>query len=178
MIPSLLEDVRRTSSETSEPSRVPFRVLRNNSAASIDNLQSNASNVSTPNPHFPLASTGHRISPDDTEHMMTIRHAILAALPIPIEIPMDDALSPVNIPPPFTLHEFLGTTTGVSERTARVSLCSINLFQSLKNSSVHRIHPTKHVLIPSYASVASRTIESFINSPPLGVRNEKNTDIC
>ncbi|KAF7972252.1 hypothetical protein HWV62_18564 [Athelia sp. TMB] len=131
VIPSLIEDVRRTSSETSEPSRVPFRVLRNNSATSIDNLQSNASNVSTPNPHFPLASSGHRISPDDTEHMMTIRHAILAALPIPIEIPMDDALSPVNIPPPFTLHEFLGTTTGTDWRAPITALDSLSLMESL-----------------------------------------------
>lgn len=62
----------------------------------------------------PLIQTRTRACSNDPEYMMTIRHTLLAALPIPIDIPTDDALSPVNIPPPFTLHEFLGTTTGVS----------------------------------------------------------------
>jgi hypothetical protein len=49
---------------------------------------------------------------DDADHRIALRHSILAALPIPSDIP-DDALKPIVIPAPFTLHEFLGNTTGV-----------------------------------------------------------------
>jgi hypothetical protein len=50
---------------------------------------------------------------DEPEHRISARYSILAALPIPADIP-DDALKPIIIPAPFTLHEFLGNTTGVS----------------------------------------------------------------
>lgn len=37
---------------------------------------------------------------------------MLANLPLPSGIP-DDALQPIMIQPPYTLHEFLGNATGV-----------------------------------------------------------------
>jgi hypothetical protein len=45
--------------------------------------------------------------------MIKARYAILATLPIPDTIP-DDVLTPIMLPAPFTIHEFLGNTTGVS----------------------------------------------------------------
>ena len=49
----------------------------------------------------------------EPEEIAKARHAILAALPLPSEIP-DDSLKPILIPSPFTLHEFLGNASGVS----------------------------------------------------------------
>lgn len=41
------------------------------------------------------------------------RFESLASLPIPSTVP-DDVLQPIIIPAPFTIHEFLGNTSGVS----------------------------------------------------------------
>ncbi|THH31866.1 hypothetical protein EUX98_g2304 [Antrodiella citrinella] len=51
---------------------------------------------------------------DDTmepEERMKARHAILADLPIPSNMPTD-TLIPIVIPPPFSIHDFLGTVQG------------------------------------------------------------------
>lgn len=45
--------------------------------------------------------------------MNRIRNSVLVALPIPPGIP-DEEMKPIMIPAPFTIHEFLGNTTGVS----------------------------------------------------------------
>jgi hypothetical protein len=45
--------------------------------------------------------------------MIKARNMILAALPLPTEVP-DDSLQPIVIPSPYTLHEFLGNASGVS----------------------------------------------------------------
>jgi len=50
---------------------------------------------------------------DGPEKSILARQVLLATLPIPDDIP-DDALKPILIPPPFTLHEFLGNASGVS----------------------------------------------------------------
>lgn len=41
------------------------------------------------------------------------RYAVLSELPIPPDMP-SDVLAPIIIPAPFTIHDFLGTITGVS----------------------------------------------------------------
>ncbi|KAF8272474.1 hypothetical protein EI94DRAFT_1566136, partial [Lactarius quietus] len=48
---------------------------------------------------------------DSTEESIRSRHAILAALPLPVGIP-SDALRPILIPPSYTLHEFLASAIG------------------------------------------------------------------
>ncbi|KAI0355154.1 hypothetical protein OH77DRAFT_1455259 [Trametes cingulata] len=53
---------------------------------------------------LPTASTAEKIEG---------RYAVLASLPLPSGIP-DDALTPIVIPSPYTLHDFIGTTSGVS----------------------------------------------------------------
>ncbi len=45
--------------------------------------------------------------------MERARFELLATLPIPTTVP-DDVLKPILIPAPFTIHEFLGNTGGVS----------------------------------------------------------------
>lgn len=47
------------------------------------------------------------------EEMVAARNALLATLPVPPGIP-EEELKPIMIPAPFTIHEFLGNTTGVS----------------------------------------------------------------
>ena len=42
------------------------------------------------------------------------RYAVLANLPIPSEMPTD-MLVPIVIPSPYTLQDFIGTTSGVSD---------------------------------------------------------------
>lgn len=101
-----------------ECSRVPFRVLRENSANSFENFSTQSSNTSTTKPSISLpASLSLTPEPsfyNEPEQMIAHRHSILAALPLPAELSADDTLSPIVIPAPFTLHEFLGNTTGVS----------------------------------------------------------------
>ncbi|KAG2132859.1 uncharacterized protein EDB93DRAFT_1175670 [Suillus bovinus] len=48
---------------------------------------------------------------DGPEKLILARQALLAMLPLPADIP-DDALNPVLIPQPYTLHEFLGNASG------------------------------------------------------------------
>ncbi|KAF9228839.1 hypothetical protein BS17DRAFT_212981 [Gyrodon lividus] len=45
------------------------------------------------------------------ESTIAARQEVLAALPLPSGIP-DDALQPIMLPAPYSLHEFLGNTTG------------------------------------------------------------------
>ena len=55
----------------------------------------------------------------NTAEKIEARYAILASLPLPGDIP-DDSLTPVLIPAPYSLHDFVGTTSGV--RTSSFSL--------------------------------------------------------
>lgn len=48
---------------------------------------------------------------DGPEISILARQALLATLPLPADIP-DDALNPILIPQPYTLHEFLGNASG------------------------------------------------------------------
>lgn len=47
-----------------------------------------------------------------TAEKIDTRYAILASLPLPSDIP-EDSLTPILIPPPHSLHDFIGTTSGV-----------------------------------------------------------------
>ncbi|KAI0044136.1 hypothetical protein FA95DRAFT_1597592 [Auriscalpium vulgare] len=62
----------------------------------------------------------------DPVESIRIRHAILAALPLPPGIP-SDALKPIVIPAPYTLQEFLGNAAG----PLRTSLSNYRIFQQL-----------------------------------------------
>ncbi|KAN0131357.1 hypothetical protein V8E53_010734 [Lactarius tabidus] len=62
----------------------------------------------------------------DAEESIRSRHAILAALPLPVGIP-SDALRPILIPPSYTLHEFLASAIGA----LRIALASHHVFQEL-----------------------------------------------
>ena len=57
---------------------------------------------------FPIFEEG-----TPAERTIAARQALLATLPLPSGIP-DDALQPIMIHPPHTLHEFLGNASGVS----------------------------------------------------------------
>jgi hypothetical protein len=59
---------------------------------------------------FQVANPGPEI--EDPEFSVKARHAILASLPIPSGIP-EDALQPIVIPPPYTLHDFFGNASAV-----------------------------------------------------------------
>ncbi|KAM5542076.1 hypothetical protein V8D89_004386 [Ganoderma adspersum] len=47
-----------------------------------------------------------------TAEKIEARYAILASLPLPSGIP-EDSLTPILIPAPYTLHDFVGTTSGL-----------------------------------------------------------------
>lgn len=55
------------------------------------------------------------------ETIIQARYAILAELPLPPDVP-SDILVPIIIPPPFTIHDFLGTAVGVSRDYMRLCL--------------------------------------------------------
>ncbi|KAJ3556870.1 hypothetical protein NM688_g1785 [Phlebia brevispora] len=62
----------------------------------------------------PISKQGVLSATEDAEKPETIiqaRFAILAALPLPPNMP-DDTLVPIVIPPPFTIHDFIGTAIG------------------------------------------------------------------
>lgn len=52
------------------------------------------------------------------------RFELLASLPVPSTVP-EDVLKPIIIPAPFTIHEFLGNTSGVSRFTAGVTFSEL-----------------------------------------------------
>ena len=64
-----------------------------------------------------------------TADIVKARNAILAGLPMPPGVP-DDALTPIVIPTPFTLYEFLGNASG----SLRNSLANYRAFQELTTS--------------------------------------------
>ncbi|KAI0713702.1 hypothetical protein C8Q76DRAFT_468361 [Earliella scabrosa] len=59
-----------------------------------------------------------------TAEKIDARYAILASLPLPSDIP-DDSLTPILVPPPYTLHDFIGTTSGL----LRTQLGNYRVFQ-------------------------------------------------
>ncbi|KAG6915825.1 hypothetical protein DXG01_009658 [Tephrocybe rancida] len=77
-----------------------------------------------PPEHFPdQRPPAHFPASDDPADMVAARNAILAGLPLPEEA-LDDALSPLSIPAPLTIQEFISTLTG----TLRTSLNQHRLF--------------------------------------------------
>ena len=89
----------------------------------------------------------HLSASDEPEHRISIRHSILAVLPIPSDIP-DDALKPILIPAPFTLHEFLGNTTGVSPSCSKDSHIFAKDTRSPSLSKIRALHSVIHTLEP------------------------------
>ena len=68
---------------------------------------------SSPNYAGPWDTGFNERQPDIPQAREQDRFCFLASLPVPPAVP-EDALRPIMIPSPFTLHEFLGNTTGVS----------------------------------------------------------------
>lgn len=60
---------------------------------------------------------------DDHEERLKARYAVLAQLPVPTDMP-SDILLPIVIPPPFTVHDFIGTIIGVCINCCRHPLCT------------------------------------------------------
>ncbi|KAI0333115.1 hypothetical protein GY45DRAFT_1272653 [Cubamyces sp. BRFM 1775] len=64
-------------------------------------------------PWTPLdADTRSALPTANTAEKIEARYSVLAALPLPSGIP-DDALTPIVIPAPHTLHDFITTTSGL-----------------------------------------------------------------
>lgn len=67
------------------------------------------------------------------DRSIAARQAMLATLPLPSGIP-DDALQPIMIHPPHTLHEFLGNSSGVGFfRVSFVILTSSSLSRTCED---------------------------------------------
>ncbi|CAL1716164.1 unnamed protein product [Somion occarium] len=63
-------------------------------------------------PNLASASVSPRIPAKDShDERLGERYAILSELAIPIDMP-SDTLLPIVIPPPFNVHDFIGTVTG------------------------------------------------------------------
>ncbi|TFK85361.1 hypothetical protein K466DRAFT_588151 [Polyporus arcularius HHB13444] len=60
----------------------------------------------------------------NTSEKIEARYSVLASLPLPSGVP-EDSLTPVLIPPPYTLHDFIGTTSGL----LRYQLGNYRVFQ-------------------------------------------------
>lgn len=145
----------RTPLLRTESCRIPFRVLSETFANSPDNFSPHTNDVASPGlqelsgsienlPEDRVLSIfthsnaikylkSFQNMNDDPMPRIALRHSILATLPIPSDIP-DDALKPIIIPAPFTLHEFLGNTTGVRISFLNIIYFIIIILQSLKNS--------------------------------------------
>ena len=100
--------------------RASFRVLGNTLASastSSSSLSDSHSNMTLlpleQPPSLPSVTASNVSASEEPQDRIALRHSILASLPLPTGVP-DDALRPISIPAPFTLHEFLGNTTGVS----------------------------------------------------------------
>jgi hypothetical protein len=61
----------------------------------------------------------YSLKSDGPEERVKTRHAILANLPIPSDIP-PDSLKPIVISPPISLHEFLGNAPNVRRNLHRL----------------------------------------------------------
>ncbi|KIM87329.1 hypothetical protein PILCRDRAFT_3823 [Piloderma croceum F 1598] len=141
-----------TASKT-ELGSVPFRVLREGSASSSDVSSLQTNHALSPRPQLSMQSTfpagnqiiRHPSASDEPEHRISARHSILAVLPIPADIP-DDALKPILIPAPFTLHEFLGNTTG----SLKNSLANYRVFQQLTTSWCPQREEHGYLLTPVF----------------------------
>ncbi|KAG6860567.1 hypothetical protein C0995_009781 [Termitomyces sp. Mi166 len=84
--------------------RVEIRTLKENAARSVE-----------PSSHYPAS--------DEPADMVTARNAVLADLPLPQDAP-EETLSPLNIPSPLTIQEFISTLSG----SLRTSLNQYRLF--------------------------------------------------
>lgn len=63
---------------------------------------------------------------EEPADMVNARFAILASIPLP-DNPPDDTLKPIVLPPICTLHEFLGSTSGVRRTLRDLDIYSLHL---------------------------------------------------
>ncbi|KAI1791608.1 hypothetical protein LXA43DRAFT_1140231 [Ganoderma leucocontextum] len=110
------------------PSKVPDEVLLAGPPAMIRDLSSAPGLLPSPltapgtprdldgpeSPWTPLDGERAVALPTvSTAEKIEARHAILASLPLPSGIP-EDSLTPILITAPYSLHDFVGTTSGVT----------------------------------------------------------------
>ena len=82
----------------------------------------------------------------NTAEKIEARYAILASLPLPSGIP-EDSLTPILIPAPYTLHDFVGTTSGVSTYSrARHSSSSLVLLSATAFSVCILLHASEELM--------------------------------
>ncbi|KAI0695100.1 hypothetical protein C8T65DRAFT_584544 [Cerioporus squamosus] len=110
--------------QAAQAANAPSRdVLRDASNATVNHPQPSQSpfnafsplGVDTPeSPWTPFEGNRQVTLPTlNTSEKIEARYAVLASLPLPSGIP-EDALTPILIPPQYTLHDFIGTTSGVT----------------------------------------------------------------
>ena len=111
--------------------QAPFCVLSNTLAStstSSSPLPDSRSNMTLlpleQLPSRPSVTASNFSASEEPQDRIAFRHSILASLPVPTGVP-SDALKPISIPAPFTLHEFLGNTTGVSGFNSLYSASSL-----------------------------------------------------
>ncbi|TFY81603.1 hypothetical protein EWM64_g2414 [Hericium alpestre] len=68
--------------------------------------------------------------PIRAEELIKSRNAILAALPLPTDIP-SDSLKPIMIPPPFSLHEFLANAAGPLKNSTNPRVATAHRWSSV-----------------------------------------------
>ncbi|RPD55702.1 hypothetical protein L227DRAFT_656739 [Lentinus tigrinus ALCF2SS1-6] len=110
---NILTDMSNVPANPPKPPSSPFNVL---SPLTVDAPDS---------PWTPLE--GHRqimLPTLNTAEKIEARYAVLASLPLPSGVP-HDALTPILIPPPYGLHDFIGTTSGL----LRYQLGNYRVFQ-------------------------------------------------
>ncbi|GLB35623.1 hypothetical protein LshimejAT787_0211880 [Lyophyllum shimeji] len=110
-----------------ELSRPPTRPAGSPNVSQTSQISLNRSSADkeaqTPDTILELRMSAHTPASDEPADMIAARNAILAELALPQEIP-DDTLSPLSIPAPLTLQEFISSLSG----PLRTSLAHYRIF--------------------------------------------------
>ncbi|TCD66414.1 hypothetical protein EIP91_001405 [Steccherinum ochraceum] len=108
----------------------------------------------------PVSSDSQLVDSEDSEvevpeERMKARHAILAALPIPSNMPTD-TLVPIVIPPPFSVHDFLGTIQG----EMKTRLANYRVFQESTTSWCPEREEHGYFLTPAFKCVTNHRVST------------------
>ncbi|KAK7690971.1 hypothetical protein QCA50_006074 [Cerrena zonata] len=104
--------------------------LRNVNEMQNNELKMNSitSPLLSPNPAT-IMLTPQMTMVDDHEERLNTRYTILSQLPLPSDMP-SEILLPIVVPPPFTVHDFIGTITG----PMKIQLANYRVFQEYTTS--------------------------------------------
>ncbi|KAH8100307.1 mitochondrial ribosomal subunit S27-domain-containing protein [Cristinia sonorae] len=98
------------------------------------------------------------------EDRMKARHAILADLPIPSDMPTD-ILVPIVIPPPFSIHDFLGTAQG----DLKNQLANYRVFQESTTSWCPEREEHGYFLTPAFKCVTNPRVSTAHRWVPVDI---------